>query len=135
MRIDEGGSASPEPMDQQISDVAAGVQAFAGAAGSGFFVSDRAGQPMVEAVASFRDKLRYVQQDMINAKQAPLLGTTPGAQRVAPHVQKSAESLDFVVRGLKGILDELENGLKKAMKSYQTGDTGSAQTVRDAYNA
>lgn len=135
MRIDEGGgTASPDPVDQ-ISDVAAGVQAFAGAAGSGFFVSERGGQAMVDVIAFFRQDLATVRQDMANFKQAPLLGTTPGAQRVAPHVQRSADTLDFVVNGFNNILDDLETGLKKAMKNYQAGDTGNAQIVKDAYNA
>jgi hypothetical protein len=135
MRIDEGGgSASPTP-ETQIEDIAAGVRDFAGAAGSGFFVSERGGQAMLEVLASFRQDLATVRQDMANFKQEPLLGTTPGAQRVAPHVQKSADSLDFVMKGLNNVLNDLETGLRKAMKSYQTGDTGNAQTVKDAYNA
>jgi hypothetical protein len=143
MNYDESGSMAPsdlvqdraESMVDAFSGVGAGVASWASAAGKGFFISERGGQAMLEAVVSFRDKLVSMQQDMASLKQAPQLGNTPGAQLVGPHVQRSADSLDRVVRGLKGVMNDLETGIRKAMATYESADKGSAQTVKGADDA
>jgi hypothetical protein len=129
MRVDEGGG-SAQVAQESSWDIGSAVTSLKAASADGFTVSDKAGQPLLNALRDAIDEVDLALRQMpILATQRPL-GLTPGAQVYAPFLASVAtdptQGAVPALTKLKKDLVDAHAEITKSLASYQTIDGSAA---------
>lgn len=117
---DGGGGAIGSAIGQSIFD---SMNSFANSAASGAFeVSAEGGDALIKAITEFQDWVNSEIRTVDRLAQERMLGTTNGAQVIAPFVQTVATDGQGFATQLKALAQSLEKakeGIQKAMENYR----------------
>ena len=108
----------------QSAQIEASAQQLAGNAGSGFHIEPEAAATLVKSCMTALDELNGLRPHVLTVSQAPKLGTTPGAQVVAPFTQQVATDAE----GISVAITNLTNTLQDMIAAYKKASTNYAET-------
>lgn len=104
----------------------------------GFGFKPAAADTMIKALNQSLHTINGMHDGVMAISQAPKLGLTPGAQRVAPFTQSVAidPELGFhqAVQNLRQTLTDMITAYDAAKKSYNESDTIAAQRMRGLHH-
>jgi hypothetical protein len=113
-------------------NIAAGAHNLSAAASAGkLSVDKQTGDDMTKAINKMLDDVRTMQGRVQFLAQAPKLGNSPDAVRMADHntqVATGGQSAHDALTGLHQALLDLRDGIDKSMKNYGHTDAGGANT-------
>lgn len=109
---------------KQSAQIQSSAKSFAAAAGSGFHIEPQAAATLINACRDALNNLNNLLSDLENVRQAPQLGTTPGAKVVAPFTQNAATD----PRGIMPAITNLKQTLQDMIHAYQKASTNYAET-------
>ena len=122
------GAMSPQALEQ-ARQAAQGLKD--SAASGGFKISENAIPDLMKALNDADNQINGATQSVQNIQQAPKLGSSPYADQVASHTQKSGtgdRSASMVLEQFKEVLQLTRDALNLASKNYADNESGNVQT-------
>jgi hypothetical protein len=95
----------------------------------GFAVDPESGQAYVDAYNFALNKIRDLRSDLSHIVQRYQLGTTPGAQKIAPWNLQVAQELEAAFNQLQTVYTNARDAYAQAMKNYQQTEHGAAVSL------
>jgi hypothetical protein len=96
----------------------------------GFAVDPASGQAYVDAYNFALDRIRELRTDLSHVVLTYQLGTSPGAQKIAPWNLEVAQELEAAFSQLPTIYTNARDAYAQAMTNYQQTEHGAAASLR-----
>lgn len=104
----------------------------AAAESGGFAVDPEGGHAYVDAYNFALDKLRELRTDLSHIVLRYQLGTSPGAQKIAPWNLQVAQELEAAFNQLSTVYTNARDAYAQAMNNYQQTEHGAAASLHNS---